>query len=167
MENVVIMDIGFTNTTKKSLLHNYLFQHLDKQQKCYIVTANPEIVMKTTEDERYKYTVQKADYIVPDGIGILLAAKYLKNPLPERVSGYDLMLDLLEYANQKCLSIYFLGAKEKVNQKAVLKVREKYPNVTIAGSHHGFFDMEDSEVVRDIKSSAADIVFVALGFPKQ
>src|SRR5699024_3594708 len=162
-----IMDIDFINSTKKNLLTFYLYRHLEEQKKCYIVTANPEIVMKTREDNVYKQTVQKADYIVPDGIGILLAAKYLKKNLPERISGYDLMIDLIEYANEKGLSVYFLGAEESVNKKVVSRVNKNYPNLKIAGSHHGFFDIEDSNIVEKVLDSHADIVFVALGFPKQ
>lgn len=167
MKKVSIMDIDFINITKKDLLNNYLYRHLDKKEKCYIVTANPEIVMKTKEDYTYKQTVQKADYVVPDGIGILIAAKYLKNPLSERISGYDLMIDLLEYAHIKGLHVYFLGAEESVNKKAVEKAKQKYSNLKIAGSHHGFFDIDDQEVVEEVRKSNADIVFVALGFPKQ
>lgn len=166
-ETVTIMDIDFLNTTKTDFLHNKLYPKLNKQEKCFVVTANPEIVMKTREDEVYKEIVQSADYVVPDGAGVLLAAKFMKQPLPERVAGFDLMLDLLEFANVQGLSVYLLGAKDYVNQKAVLEIEKRYPNVTIAGHRDGFFDLNDQDVATAVREAAPDIVFVALGFPKQ
>lgn len=77
--------------------------------------------MKAQEDSAYKKVIQEADYTVPDGIGIILAAKLLKTPLQERIAGFDLTLDLLNYADENGLSCYFLGAKEDVNEKAVKK----------------------------------------------
>lgn len=167
VEKVNIMDIEFVNTTKETLLTKHLFPILLNQQKCFIVTANPEIVMKAQEDQNYKQTVQQAHYIVPDGIGIIYAAKYLGTPLTERIAGFDLVLDLLKFANEKKLNVYFLGARDEVNQKATKKVKEKYPDINIVGAHHGFFDLEDSTVVESVKDANPDLILVALGFPKQ
>src|SRR5699024_5522372 len=98
---VSIMDIDFINITKDDLLQSYLYPSLKNEEKTFIVTANPEIVMKTKEDPSYKNMVQQADFVVPDGAGIVLASKYLKNPVKERIPGYDLMLDLLGHANEQ------------------------------------------------------------------
>ena len=166
-KTVSIMDINFLNVTKKNFLHYYLYPHLNRKQKCFIVTANPEIVMKTREDAAYKEIVQSADYVVPDGAGIILAAKHMKQPLQERVPGFDLMMDLLAFADAQGLSCYFLGAKDYVNTKVVLEVERRFPNVKIAGYHHGFFDISDPKIVESVQQSAPDIIFVALGFPQQ
>ncbi|NAZ08500.1 WecB/TagA/CpsF family glycosyltransferase [Agaribacter marinus] len=164
---VKLMDIPFINIAKKDLLNNNLYPSLDKRQKCYVVTANPEIVMKTREDASYKKMVKKADYIVPDGAGIVMASKLQKEPIQERVAGYDLMLDLLAYADKHGLSCYFLGAKEHVNEKLVSKVKEKYPDLTLAGHHHGYFSIDDPSIVNDVANSNPDLIFVALGSPRQ
>lgn len=161
------MDIPFINLTKHDFLHKCLLPSIKQENKKFIVTANPEIVMKTKEDPSYKNAVLAADYVVPDGVGILMAAKHQKEPLQERVSGYDIMMDLLSYADQQALSCYFLGASEMVNEKAVTEVKKRYPNLKIAGHHHGFFDLDDEQVAADVKNAAADIVFVALGLPRQ
>lgn len=164
---VQIMDIDFVHTTKKNLLHYELFPRLNRQQKCFIVTANPEIVMRTREDEEYKRIVQHADFVIPDGVGIIKAAKIMKQPLPERIPGYELVLDLLNFANVQGLSCYFLGGKDYVNEKMALEVERQYPNIHIAGHHHGFIGNQDEHIVEEIAKSGADIVFVALGMPKQ
>lgn len=166
-DTVTIMGVDFLNETKTDFLHKRIYPKLNKQEKCFVVTANPEIVMKAREDHSYQGIIQSADYVVPDGAGILLAAKYMKQPLQERVAGSDLMIDLLEFANVQGLSVYLLGAKDYVNQKAVLEVEERFPNVKIAGHRDGYFDLNDSTVAEGVRESSPDIIFVALGLPKQ
>lgn len=164
---VTIMDIDFLNEKKIEFLQKRIYRKLNQQERCFIVTANPEIVMKTREDESYKKIVQSADYIVPDGAGILLAARYMKQPLPERIAGFDLMINLLEFADVQGLSVYLLGAKDYVNQKAVLEIEKRFPNIKIAGNHDGFFDLNDLQVAKGVREASPDIIFVALGLPRQ
>lgn len=166
-DNVLIMDIPFFNTTKKDFLQNHLFPRLANEEKNFVVTANPEIVMQARENITYKKAVQSADYVIADGSGIVMAAKYKKEPLQERIPGYELMLDLLQHADEHGLSCYLLGATESVNEKAVGKVRQQYPGVKIAGHHHGFFDIDDPEMAAEVKRTNPDLIFVALGLPRQ
>lgn len=167
MNHVRIMDIPFINETKEEFSTNYVQKAVDNQQKKFIITANPEIVMKTRDDKSYKKIVQSADYIVPDGIGVILAAKRNKTPIKERIPGVELMEDMLIFANEHKKTCYFLGADEKVNKTLIKKIKMKYPNLIIGGYHHGFFDLDDLAIVEDVKQSEADFVFVALGFPRQ
>lgn len=166
MNRVKIMDIPFINERKDKLLQE-IKTAVEVNKKQFIVTANPEIVMKTRDDNSYKETVLSADYIVPDGIGILLAAKRNKTPIKERIPGVELMEAMLKYANENRKTCYFLGAEKAVNKKLVKKVANEYPNLIIGGYHHGFFELDDLNIVEDVKKSDADFVFVALGFPRQ
>ncbi|WP_337018002.1 WecB/TagA/CpsF family glycosyltransferase [Oceanobacillus massiliensis] len=166
-KKVTIMDIGFLNASLQDLLHNYLFPRLNRKQKTFVVTANPEIVMKTRENAPYRKIIQSADYVIPDGAGIVMAAKYLKNPLPERIPGYDLMNELIKFAELQGLSCYFLGAKEYVNEKTIVEVEKKFPKLKIAGNHHGYIDINDNSIANSIASTEPDLIFVALGMPKQ
>ncbi|MED3564458.1 WecB/TagA/CpsF family glycosyltransferase, partial [Bacillus xiapuensis] len=138
-----------------------------KGVKAFVVTANPEIVMYAREDRDYHKIVQEADYVVPDGAGIILAAKILNTPLQERVTGYDLTVRLLELSNQNAWRVYLLGGKEETNQKAVANICKQYPNLVMAGSHNGYFKGEENRIADEIKAANADIVFVAIGFPRQ
>jgi len=166
MEHVRIMDIPFINESKINILRS-IHNAIQNKNKKFIVTANPEIVMETRKDKDYKSIIQSADYIIPDGIGILLAAKRKKTPIKERIPGVELMEDMLEYANTHKKTCYFLGAEAKVNHALVKKVKMDYPDLIIGGSHHGFFELNDASIVEDVKNSNADIIFVALGFPRQ
>lgn len=166
-KSVEIMDIPFQNCTQKYFIDEKVKPKFFQEEKCFIVTANPEIVMETRSNERYKQAVLKADYVVPDGIGILLAAKWQKTPLTERIAGYDLMIDLLNLAEEEKARCFFLGGRAEVNEATVAKIKNDFPNIVIAGSHHGYFDIDDESIWKEVQASKADFVFVALGFPKQ
>jgi N-acetylglucosaminyldiphosphoundecaprenol N-acetyl-beta-D-mannosaminyltransferase len=160
------MDIPFNKLTQKELLQQHLYPRISTGQRTFIVTANPEIVMQTRVDENYKASVLNADYIIPDGAGVVIASKLLGEPIEERVTGFDLMFRLLSYAEKHNLSCYFLGAKQEANDRAVNRVRSEYPGIRIAGSHHGYFT-NDAEIAKEIAETKPDFIFVALGFPKQ
>ncbi|RSD25215.1 WecB/TagA/CpsF family glycosyltransferase [Mesobacillus subterraneus] len=163
---VNVLGIPFINKdlTEMSAL---LTKRINVDKKTFVVTANPEIVMHAIKDPIYNEIVNSADYVVPDGAGVILASRILGTPLKERVAGYDLTIKMLENANQNGWKIYLLGGKEDVNSKAVINIKKQYPDIKIAGNHHGFFDMEDDSVARDILHAKPDIVLVALGFPRQ
>lgn len=163
---VPILGIHFVNKSFDDVVAQ-LEEYIKSQQKAFIVTANPEIVMYADGHPEYKSIVQAADLVVPDGIGIVIASKILNNPIQERVAGFDLTVRLLELGNKRKWRIYLLGGKPETNQKAVENIRSNYPQLQIAGSHHGFFDWQDPTVTEEIKAANPNIVFVALGFPKQ
>jgi len=164
---VKIMEIPFYNGTKKQFMSTVVEDSFQKKTKQFIVTANPEIVMATKNNEPYKQIVQSATNIVPDGIGILLAAKRKKTPLQERIAGFDLFMDMLVYANENNATCYFLGATEETNKKAVENIQKQYPNIRILGRHHGYISLDDKELAEEISTLQPDFIFVALGFPKQ
>ncbi|MEH7082665.1 WecB/TagA/CpsF family glycosyltransferase [Neobacillus drentensis] len=163
---VTILGIDFVNKRFDQVVED-LLSRINNKRKSFIVTANPEIVMYAHEHSDYKKIVQSADMVVPDGYGIILASKILSTPIMERVAGYDLTVRLLEIGNKKKLKIYLLGGREETNQKAVDNIHNTYPDIQIVGRHHGFFDWEKSQVTAEIKAANPDIVFVALGFPRQ
>lgn len=167
VKTIKIMEIPFVNSRKTDFMKEQVIPKISANEKCFIVTANPEIVMETVENPAYKKVVQAATYVVPDGIGVVLASKLYGKPLTERIAGVELMEDLLEHANQQGLRCYFLGGKAETNKLAVENILIKYPQLIVAGSHHGYFDLTDEQIVAEVVASEPDIVFAALGFPKQ
>lgn len=163
---VHILGVPFVHTNQKDFIAT-LEERIDKQEKTFVVTANPEIVMHSLKDQPYKKLLAKATYITADGIGIVKAAAIIGEPLPERVSGYDVMLDLLESANKTHARVFFLGASEAVLQDTVKKAKTDYPGIKVVGSQNGFFDWNDHQLPQQIQNMKPDIVFVALGFPRQ
>ena len=162
---VNILGIEFDNFTQKELVHQLIAdnqQHLNR----FVVTANPEIVLAATRDPNYQQIINHADYVTADGIGIVKGAQILGTPLAERVTGFDTMQALLQYADQNQKKVYFLGGKPAVITALKNVIEEKYPHLVIAGMHNGYFNDEDP-IVREIQQVQPDFVFVALGFPKQ
>lgn len=133
-----------------------------------IFTPNTEIVMAAKKNEKLKAIINRADLIIPDGVGLIYASRIRKKPLKERVTGFDLSMKLLDIANDHEYSIYLLGGKEGISKKAGDKIKKKYPKIHIVGYHNGYFnDREEAKILETINESKPDIIFVGLGFPKQ
>lgn len=162
-----ILDVPFDNYTETEFID--LFQkRIEQQEKTLVVTANPEIVMYAKDHPDYQeLLLTEADFITADGIGVIKASNMLNTPLKERVTGYDLFLRLLALAEQKELSIYLVGAKQEVIDVAAQKIRDEYPHVKLVGYRNGYFDLDDQAVQDAIIEQKPDMVFAALGFPRQ
>lgn len=134
-----------------------------------IFSMNGEGISCVNSSPRFKSLVSEAELIHPDGMSVVLAGRIFSNgPFPERVATTDAFHDVARMSESKGLSFYFLGAKEEINELAVARVKASYPNLKIAGRHHGFFSAdEDESICENIKASGADVVWVALGRPKQ
>ncbi|MDR2501925.1 MAG: WecB/TagA/CpsF family glycosyltransferase [Oscillospiraceae bacterium] len=129
----------------------------------YIVTPNPEIVEFCRRDADAADAISGAFLVLPDGIGIIYAAKILGRQLCRRVPGIDFACALLARGAYR---VFLLGAKPGVAARAGQAVAARYPGVVIAGCRDGYF-ADDAEVVAQINAAAPDIVFVCLGAPKQ
>ncbi|WP_099354855.1 WecB/TagA/CpsF family glycosyltransferase [Fredinandcohnia onubensis] len=165
-KHINILGVDFTNISARELV-NSLQERIIHNKKTFIVTANPEIVMHTLSDKHYKFILKQANYVIADGIGVVKAAAMLKRPLPERIPGYELMIELLKIGNEKKLKVFLLGSQEGVLEKTVINIQEKFPNIKIAGYHNGFFDWENNDIKEQIMESSPDIILVALGVPRQ
>lgn len=133
-----------------------------------IFTPNSEIMMTAYEDADFCATLNGADMIIADGIGVVYASKILKAPLPERVAGFDLASRLIETAAEGRYSLYFFGGKPGVAEQAIANLTMQYPKLNIVGYSDGYFDAEkEKTIIEDIKAKKPDILFVCLGAPKQ
>ena len=134
-----------------------------------LVTVNPEFVVAAQQDEAFRRIINNAALSLPDGVGLLKAARFLKTtPLPERVAGSDLVERLAELSHQRGYRIYFLGAQEGVAEKTIANLKEKYPDLQVAGFYAGSPALEANEaIVQRILPTRPDILLVAYGAPKQ
>ncbi|WP_408007877.1 WecB/TagA/CpsF family glycosyltransferase [Pseudalkalibacillus sp. A8] len=165
--NVDILNVPFVNSPKEQFVDT-LLTHIKRKEKKFIITANPEIVMQTYKDPSFKRIVQKSSYVTPDGIGIIMAAKMLNKPIPERITGIETMIALLQKAEKNGHSVYFLGAKDTTLKKVVDNVHVRFPGLRIVGYRDGYFSSDESTNIRDeIKQLQPDMVFVGLGAPRQ
>lgn len=144
-----------------------LKERVKRDEKSFIITANPETLMIGTEREDFDEVLrsQQTD-IVPDGIGVVKAASFLGYTLKERVTGVELVQALLEILNEQEKALYLLGAKEEVLEKFVSRIRFEYPNIRIVGYQNGYVKDKD-RVFEEILEGQPDAVLVALGIPYQ
>ncbi|MDN4492141.1 WecB/TagA/CpsF family glycosyltransferase [Ureibacillus aquaedulcis] len=166
MKKVTIMGVPFLHIDQKGFV-SLLENRIQQKEKTFVVTANPEVVMTANENPQVMQYLEKATYICADGIGVVKAAQILGESLPERVTGYDSMIQLLQAGNQKHYKIFLLGAQNDTLQKAVDNIHATYPNVEIVGYQDGYFNWEDNDIAERIAQTQPDLVFVALGVPRQ
>lgn len=139
-----------------------------------VVTANPEIVQAARRDPQLQTILEQADLVLPDGIGVVWAGRVLGLRFPERVSGADLVEDLLERGAGPGWRFFFLGGRPaaggnpSVAEAAASNAERRYPGVRAAGFMHGYFPpSEDAGVVQAINESGADVLLVGMGAPRQ
>lgn len=160
-----ILGTEFDNFTAKQF-HQYLDDDLDLKANKFIVTPNPEIVLAARKDPEFPKIINNADYVIPDGIGIIKGAKSLGTPLHERITGFDTLQYLIETANRKLSKVYLLGAKPEVIQASAAKIKKDYPQIDLVGYHDGYFQ-DEQEIIDEISEKKPNIILVALGSPKQ
>lgn len=137
-------------------------------QPHHIVTADASMLVIAHEDAELKRIVQSADLVTPDGAGLLWAAKRLKQPLAERVSGVALVEKLCALSPEKGYRLFFFGAAPQVAEQAAERMRSRYPGALIVGARDGFFQAQDvPAIIEQIQSARPDILCIALGIPKQ
>jgi len=134
----------------------------------YVLAVNPEKVNVLKKDPFLRGMFAKAALLLPDGIGIVLAIRLLFSTAIERVPGADLMQMLCRIAPKKGYRIFIYGAKEEVNRSAAEKLTAINPGIRIVGRSNGYIKEENmQELIASINESNADILFVALGSPRQ
>lgn len=160
-----VLGVGFDNITMDQAVAEGV-RLMDTAGAHYVVTPNPEIVETCRQDGEAMEAVNGADLVLADGIGVIYGAKLLGTPLKGRVTGIGFAQGLMERMAGNGRSLYLLGAKPGVAERAAENLARQYPGLQIAGTHDGYFS-EDGQVTEDIRASGADVVFVCLGAPKQ
>lgn len=132
----------------------------------YAVTPNPEFLLSAQKDPEFAAVLNGADLVMPDGVGVLYAARILGTPLKERTPGVDFAARLAAWCAQQGKTLFLLGAKPGIAEQAAENLRRDYPGLVVCGTHDGYFQ-EDAPVAAAIRAAGADLVFVCLGAPRQ
>jgi len=131
-------------------------------------TANPEFVMTAQRDEEFRRVLNAADVVLPDGVGLLWAARRQGARLPERVAGSDLIYQLAALAAQHHWRVYYLGAAEGVAAETAARLGARYPGLVVAGVFAGSPRPEDeADLVARVQAARPDLLLVAYGAPAQ
>lgn len=167
VKSIKILGVKIHQVTNETAYNRFLTL-MEEPKLSMICTPNTEIVMEAQHDAELKEVLQDADLVIPDGIGLVYASKIHQLGLTERVTGIDTMERILKYANNNKKSIFLFGGKPGVADKAAEKMKELYPNIQIKGIRDGYFKKEEEDKIIDhINEVKPDLLFVALGAPKQ
>lgn len=133
-----------------------------------IVAINPEKTFAMKKSDEVRDFIENADLIIADGVGIVFGARILYGKKFQRVPGADLMQNICAESGKRGVKIFLYGSEEKVNAGAAAKLAERYPDIQIVGRCNGYVKPEENDsLIRSINDSGADILFLALGSPKQ
>ena len=147
-------------------LSDHLITH--SQEANSILAVNPEKIITAQKNPLIASALHSAALCIPDGIGVVVAARMLGIRHISRVPGSELMPRLCELAAAKGYGIYLFGANESVNQRAAAALLAQYPGLNIAGRDNGYLpESEYPALIERINRSGAKILFVALGSPRQ
>ncbi|KGP92418.1 N-acetylmannosaminyltransferase [Pontibacillus chungwhensis BH030062] len=131
-----------------------------------IIAVNPEKIMKAQEDATLRDLINGSTFQIPDGVGVLLASRLKGGQVRSRVTGVDMMDHLLKLSADQGYRVFFYGAKEEVVSKAIENIQAKYPAMQVAGYDNGYVQDQEA-LIEKIQGSKADVMFIALGSPKQ
>lgn len=145
----------------------FIAKRIEQKQFLQHVVVNVAKLVNMQKDAQLAESVKACDLINIDGMGVVFGARFLGHEVPERVAGVDLFYNLLAMSAQKGFSVFLLGAKPEVVEEAASKVKELYPSLKIAGFHHGYFWDDEQKTVDKIKTSGAQLLFVAITSPKK
>ncbi len=167
IDRIYILNTQIDNLTMKETL-NEVSKAIKNKKLLHHTVVNAGKIVALQTDEELKKGVNEADIINADGQAVIWASRILDKPLKERVAGIDLFSNLIEFAYCNNYKIYLLGAKDEVVKKLINKIEAKYSSHIIAGSHHGYFQNDEEQViVNEIANSGAHMLFVAMSSPKK
>jgi N-acetylglucosaminyldiphosphoundecaprenol N-acetyl-beta-D-mannosaminyltransferase len=132
------------------------------------MALNAAKIVSLRADSHLQEAVAQSELVTADGQSVVWASRLLRDPLPERVAGIDLMQELFALSEREEYRVYLLGATHDTLGRAVERLLERYPTLAIAGSHHGYFsDGESTALCELIRAAAPDVLFVAMSSPRK
>jgi N-acetylglucosaminyldiphosphoundecaprenol N-acetyl-beta-D-mannosaminyltransferase len=143
-------------------------QRIHERRRLLIGVVNAAKVVNMRRDATLRGAVLAADIILADGMAVVWASRLLGKSVPERVAGIDLMVRLLQRADQRGHRVYCLGALDDVLSDVVGRIEREYPGLRLVGWHNGYFGPdEEGQVAADIARTRPDVLFVAMSSPKK
>ncbi len=135
-----------------------------------VMYVNAHVVNQSRTTPQLGEALRRADLVYCDGYGVRLAARFLKHPIPYRMTGADWIWGLATLCELSGLPLYLLGSEPPVAREAAARLRRWYPRLDVVGAHHGFFELDsphNERVIEDINAYGPAIVLVGMGTPKQ
>ena len=167
MNRVTILNTTIDNLTMDQTL-GLIEKKISQKAHVHHAVVNAGKIVEMQSDSQLRQSVNSSDLINADGQAVVWASKLLGEGLEERVTGIDLMINLVKLAYEKNYKIFFLGAQEKVLLELINIYISKYSKDIIAGFRNGYFKKEEEkDIAKQIASSGANILFVAISSPSK
>ena len=163
------MSVRFESCSKGEL-EKKLKARLMSKLRTVIFTPNSSIMLRAQKSKKALSLLRRANINLPDGAGVIIASRLTGTPIKERICGIDAALCILDIAQKEHYSVFLLGGKAGVAEKATKMLRRQYEGLKICGAQHGYFKKsgpENASVIEKIKAADPDILFVCFGFPLQ
>lgn len=164
MERIWVGGIPFTGARREALART-LCDRAERKARGWVFTPNAEIAARAERDPDFSALLRKADFCAPDGVGISLAARLEGRGRLSRLPGIELGETVVAHAARRGIPVFFYGGKEGVARRAADRIKERCPNLSVAGCLDGYGDREAA--AEEILASGAPIVLVCLGTPLQ
>ena len=169
MEKINIRGLDFANITRSEAV-TLAATALSSDELTTVFTPNAEIAYNASRDAEFMKILQSADILLPDGAGVIKASDILGTPLKEKVAGVDFGADVAKICSENGFSVFLLGGKPGVAEKAAEKLKERFKGLNIVDTNDGYFEKSGGEndcVIEKINLSRADALYVCLGSPAQ
>lgn len=162
---ITILDTVIDVLDEKETI-NLVEKYINEKEPLHLMGVNADKINSLNTNHRLKEIINGCGIINADGASVVLASRFLKKPLPERVAGIDLMQKLVDVSEKKGYSIYLLGAKQQVVEKTAQVLKGKHKDLNILGVHNGYFKQQDwKEISKELKKLCPDIVFIGITSP--
>jgi N-acetylglucosaminyldiphosphoundecaprenol N-acetyl-beta-D-mannosaminyltransferase len=170
-EKVNVLGVGVDPLTVEEL-HERMLGFVENGDHALVLHANAHGLNLAYRDERLRGFLNGAQLVFCDGAGVMLAARLLGRGIPERITYADWTWKLAAFAEERGLSLFFLGARPGVAEKAARRLEYRFPKLRIAGAEHGYFDRtpgspENEAVIKKINAARPDVLLVGFGMPLQ
>ncbi len=153
---------------------NYVSEIINRAKlniSSYVCIANVHMFIEAYRDSSFLNVIENADIVTPDGMPLVIALRFLKGVVQDRVAGMDLLPDILKIAVKENVKVFFYGGTDLMLNKTKQYLSDEYPNLNIGGFYSPPFrelsNDEKNDVIQMINSTGSGIVFVVLGCPKQ
>ena len=165
MNRITILNTTIDNLTMDQTL-GLIEKNISQNAHVHHAVVNAGKIVEMQSDSQLRQSVNSSDLINADGQSVVWASRFLGQGLEGRVTGIDLMTNLVKLASEKNYKIFFLGAQEKVLLELINIYSSKYSKDIIAGFRNGYFKKEEEKhIAKQIASSGANILFVAISSP--
>jgi N-acetylglucosaminyldiphosphoundecaprenol N-acetyl-beta-D-mannosaminyltransferase len=166
VETVWIMGVPITCFRSYRHAVECILARIRTHTKTFCLAVGPEKICFARGDISLRDVIRRADIHCCDGVGAALAIRLLHGRVVPRITGVQLFYELLAAAQEEALRVFLLGARPRSSELAYRRLREQFPDLQLVGRHDGYFD-EDEPIIEQINTARPDMLFVAMGSPKQ